>query len=343
MRRVALAAAMLGLLAACDGPDRWTIADASFFPVAIDHWSDDRSFLVGSYEHGAVARMSDNGILDDRPYLPSSVAQDGRRRALRISVDGARDRLWVLDTDRVYVYSLRSRKLLLRIGLPHGAQVTRAGCLPDMTFNPFTGTVYVADGREPTLHAIYEDSSTEALVRTELRLHGDGRGEIGRISALAVVPGPHALLAGSAETGTLWRVDPLTGEARRIEVKDASSLRGICALRAIAASPLSHTQRGDAPHEFYFTSMTSNALYGLVLQPSLEAGRAVALTRAQALESPIGIAPIGGYVVATSSQLDRHKDLGGAAAPLMPFRLVAMPAAIGPLAADASIARRPLR
>lgn len=340
MKRTALAAATLCLLAGCGERHRWTIDDGSFFPVAIDYWKDDSSFLIGSYEHGRIERMSAGGVLDAQPFLPSSFAQDGRKRALRISVDSARDRLWVLDTDRVYVYSLTLRQMRLRIDLPRSARATRSDCLPDMTVDPFTGTVYVADGAEQKVHEIHEDSSSAALVRTELRLRSDDGARIGKISALAVVPERHALIAGSAETGTLWRIDPLNGKARRIAMKEAPMLRGICALRAVGTSPLSRLPRSAAPYEFYFTSLSSNALYGAAIDESLAAGYAVTMSRALALENPIGIAAISGYVVATSSQLSRHSDLGGSTGPVMPFRLVAMPAAIGPLAADASVVRR---
>jgi hypothetical protein len=340
MKKTVVAAVMFGLLCACGGRDRWIIDDASFYPVTIDYWPDDHSFLIGSYENGAIARVSVDGTSDRRPFLSPSFPEDGRKQALRIRIDGPRDRLWVLDSDRLYIYSLRSRELLAHIDLPRASRASRSGCLPDMALNPFTGAVYIADGQEPKLHAVEEESVTEALVRTEVNLTAGHGSAIGKISALAVVPESDALIAGSADTGALWQIDAQTGKARRIEIKDGDHARGICALRPVVGSPLGYAHRDNAPRQFYFTSMTSNALYGLALYPGLERGYAVALTRAQALEAPIGIVPVGGYVVAVSSQLGRHKDLGGADQPALPFRVVPMPAATGPLASDTSVAGR---
>jgi hypothetical protein len=343
VKRIVAAFIAMALLCSCDARERWLIADRAFYPVSIDYWAEDQSFLIGSYEHGTVLRIATDGVADTAPYLPASFPTDGRRKALRLAIDSPRDRLWVLDTDRVYVYSLRERSVLAKIDLPRGARVARGGCLPDMTLNPFSGTVYVADAREPKLHVISEESGTEALVRTELPVLAPQGQFAGALTALAVIPASHAVLAASAETGALWRVDPITGQAQAVALSGAANLEGVCSMRSLVYPARTYTYSQDTQHELYFSSLSTNMLGGLRLSAGLDRADLVNLTRLVALDEPVGFAVINGFVLAASSQLARHPDLGGDGRPIAPFRLVPIPGALATPANEGRVGARGVR
>jgi hypothetical protein len=340
--RIVVALMALASLCSCDNSERWVIADPAFYPVSVDYWADDRSFLVGSYEHGAVLRVSAEGVEDAVPYLPASFTSDGRRKALRLNVDSPRDRLWILDSDRVYLYSLRRRSLLAKFDLPNAARVSAGSCLPDMTLNPFSGTVYIADAREPKLHVISEQTGTEALVRTELAVLAPPDAPAGAFTALAVIAEQPALLAASAETGRLWRINPFTGQAQAV-AQSGAMLKGVCGMRALALRVGAYEHRRDAHHELYIGSSTGDSIRGVRLSAALDRAEVVDLTRVVALDTPVGLAVVDGYVLAAGSQLARHPDLGGDGRPAAPFRLVAIPGALAPLANEARVAGRMAR
>jgi hypothetical protein len=46
--KIVVALMVLASLCSCDNSERWVIADPAFYPVSVDYWTEDRSFLVGS-------------------------------------------------------------------------------------------------------------------------------------------------------------------------------------------------------------------------------------------------------------------------------------------------------
>jgi hypothetical protein len=316
----------LTLLTSCDLKDRWLIPDAQFYPAGIDYWHAGRSFLVGSYQHGGIWGISAAGISDAEPFLPSHEA--GPQKALRVRVDNARERLWVLDTDAVYVYTLPDRRLIAKVSLPGALAPTRKNCLPDLALDAATGAAYVTDSASSRLHYIHEGSSEQSMVRSEIRVRFPDPSASSRLTAIAVLHDPHAIIGGVASTGEIWRIDPRTGHAARVILRNEETVRGVC---AIGTTGRAYGTRPAATHQLYVTTGFHHQVFSVAFENKLDHAGVTAVGRLPGFNTPVDLVALHGHVVVTASQLARHADFGGDGAAELPFRLELMPGVIEPV------------
>lgn len=314
-------AAALASLPACNSQGRWTLGSPTFFPAALDYWHEQGAFLAGSYHDGSVQRLGAGSARGTGLFLDKR--SDGRERALRLKVDAVRDRLWVLDAGGVFVYSLSGRKLLQRIALPR-ADLSKENCLPDIVLDAGTGTAYVSDNRRPAVYAIAWAADGHGLEKTEIAVRfAAGAKQGGGFSALALTENPPALIAGSAASGALWRIDLAEATAHAIEASPAP-LKGICGMSTIARSDRLYAY-AQSPL-VYATTGFRQQVVRILLTRDLRRASTAQIAPFMPVDTPIGLVAFASNIVVAGSQLRHHADFGGDRDPPAPSRLVLMPA-----------------
>jgi hypothetical protein len=131
----------------------------------------------------------------------------GERGVLRMKVDGARGRLWVLGVDGVRVYDTAQKRQIRRIVLPNW-DVARFICDPDMVLDA-SGSALVSSNVRAKLWRI--DADTFELQERDIRLQEREQWDIGFGPLMLAADG--SLLALSSTGGWLWRIDVGAGTA----------------------------------------------------------------------------------------------------------------------------------
>jgi len=144
---------------------------------------------------------------------------EGRLEALRVQVDVARNRLWVLHGDGVYVYEITTRRQIGRIGMLVGEP---AHCAPDLALDP-SGAAIVSSNVRAVLWRL--DPERFEARRHELVRDTD-RHKIVGFTGLAFADG--LLFGVDARQGSLWKIDLAAGKAEKLEL--SSPVRGACGL-----------------------------------------------------------------------------------------------------------------
>jgi hypothetical protein len=193
-------------------PDRINLPDG-FFPEGIES-GRGTSFFVGSLVDGAIWR-------GDLRTGSGAVLADGApgRISAGIAYEAGRNRLWVagggpglFGSGDVRVYDASSGALL-RTFQPAGV-----GLLNDVAITD--DAVYVTDSFNPKLVVIplpKDGSLPSAGAVTSLTLGGDYQQTDG-INLNGIVAKNGMLLVVQSSTGTLFRVDPATGVADKVDL-----------------------------------------------------------------------------------------------------------------------------
>ena len=139
--------------------------------------------------------------------------QDGDQQALRVRVDTARNRLWVLGLDDVYVYDIASKHLIRRIALPEWyIAVADLICNPDMALDR-SGAAFISDNLQPTLWEI--DPESFQLKKHVIRLVKRENWDIG-FGGLAFAS-DGTLFGLTASGASLWQLDLGSASAHQVE------------------------------------------------------------------------------------------------------------------------------
>lgn len=287
--------------AGCGQPGTESWVSGASYPTSIAYHQAGGRLFVGSYDDGSVGEITLTGGAY-RVFLPPG--ENGRRNALRIKLDAARDRLWVLGRRGVYLYDVPTRRLIHHAVLPDWTFAFH-NCLPDMALDA-SGAALVTSNLEPALWRI--DSGTFEVTRHEIDLGGD-RGKDFGFNGLAY--GGATLFAASAVTGTLWRIDLERRMARKVEL--SLRLRGACGLTPGA---------GYRPRTLFVAGGFKNGLLRVHLSEDLERGYVTSISMGGAADTPTGMAFAGALLLLSSSQLSRHPDYFGDARALSPFRII---------------------
>lgn len=168
---------------------------------------------VTAQENEGAAWLSYRSLLEE--------SQDGDQ-VLRVRVDRARNRLWVLALEHVDVYDIANKRLIRRIQLP-GWSVAELICPPDMALDR-SGTVFISHNVEPKLWEIAADNFQ--VKAHALRLVRREHMEIG-FGALAFAS-DGSLYGVAATGGTLWHIDIDNAGAHQVEL--GAFLPDACAL-----------------------------------------------------------------------------------------------------------------
>lgn len=144
------------------------------------------------------------------------------RDALRIKLDSARNRIWLLGLDGVRVYDTEKKRLARKVLLPNW-NVARLACMPDMALDR-TGSAYISSNVQSRLWRI--DAETLQVDELEISLRGREHWDMG-FGALAFAADGN-LFALTSMGRWLWRVDIAQGSADLVDPK--TSLITVCGL-----------------------------------------------------------------------------------------------------------------
>jgi hypothetical protein len=124
-------------------------------------------------------------------------------QVLRVRIDEARQRTWVLATDGLYVHEHGSAAVPARIRLPGWMHLTRAQACPPAIALGNDGTAMVSSNAVPTLWHI--DAGSARVERIEIGLVPGDRRDLGFASLQFA--GTDIANATAASDGSRWRID----------------------------------------------------------------------------------------------------------------------------------------
>jgi hypothetical protein len=164
-------------------------------------------FFVAAFSLALAA--CDNGTPPRRAVRDASQIEPP---SVRYQVDRTRQRVWFLTHEGVFVHDV-SRPERVAVTLPDWVWAGAPyGCLPDLALGP-KGEAVITSNVLPTLWRI--DPDTFAVSVHPLSLDADADKDVG-FSGLVYSPQHAAFLAASSAHGSLWRIDPLLRQARKI-------------------------------------------------------------------------------------------------------------------------------
>ncbi len=161
--------------------------------------------------------------------------------SMRYRMDPARNRLWVLTSDGLFVYDARTPRKIVEVDLPEWLSVdTQYSCPPDLTLGP-KGEAVVTSNIVPTLWRI--DPETLAVSVHQLVLDADSDKDVG-FSGLAYSAEHKVFFAVSDVHRSLWRIDPLFRRGQKIGL--SAPIQKACgiALRSRVAQYPTHRLAG---------------------------------------------------------------------------------------------------
>src|SRR5438105_6837883 len=152
--------------------------------------------------------------------LLSLLAGSGSAEPLRAVHDAARNRIWLLEADGVYLQE-GARKT--RFELPGWVYLSDAyACSPDLVLDA-QGAAVVTSNVVPILWRV--EPAGRQVTKHELTLDADADKDVG-FTGLAYAADQGAFFAVSATYGSLWRIDPMLRRAQKIPV--SAPLRDAC-------------------------------------------------------------------------------------------------------------------
>lgn len=181
-------------------------------------------------------------------------------RALRVKTDMARNRLWVLGLQQVFVYDINAQQLIRRVALPAWS-VAGIKCPPDMILDR-SGSALISSNAEPRLWKI--DADNFSIKEQAIRLLGREGWETG-FGALAFAA-DGTLFALTSFTGSLWRIELAKSSANEVEMPER--LANTCALNALRATGPRTEQQTVT-----LCAVTDKDTRRIVISPDLTRGR----------------------------------------------------------------------
>lgn len=158
------------------------------------------------------------------PRQASNEAPELQLPGARYQVDPARNRIWVLTPEGVFLFDV-SRPERAAVPLPGWVWAGAPyACLPDLALGP-RGEALVTSNVLPTLWRIDPDSLAVSV--HELALDADTDKDVG-FTGLVFSPQHGAFFAASQAHGSLWRIDPLLRTAQKIAL--SASIPQACGL-----------------------------------------------------------------------------------------------------------------
>lgn len=161
---------------------------------------------------------------DGTPRDAGRLHQSRDNTILRLRIDAARQRLWILDIGNVHVFDLAANRLIRTIALPNWFYSGHAtNCLPDLQVDR-RGAAFVSDNVQPKLWRI--DADSLSVHEREVTIDSQRSLDIG-FSALSMSDSG-VMFAAMAASGSLWRIDMDSYRATKIAL--SAPVHGACAL-----------------------------------------------------------------------------------------------------------------
>lgn len=244
----ALPAALLvvlfaALLSGC-GPAKPSFPDLKAYPVSVASWGTDGVYLVGTLQGGDIYLLQSG-----KRVLLDGGSNARRMNAVRLKIDEARSRLWVLDLDSVSVYALSQTGGVLLAkapltGIKQRSKLALHPCFPDMEITD-SGAVLITSNQTPSIVEARLDNSARpeiSIQQFELGRDGPGARLPFGLSAISMVDGTERLLAADARDGSLWLIAQSSWGATRVTVTNGL-LEGACGIAPAAFRAEKHVGR----------------------------------------------------------------------------------------------------
>ena len=232
-------------------------SDALHSPGGAKHYASTDRSNRDSYE----VTVRDIERADRMRYAALLGAHDhGERRALRVKVDAARNRLWVLSLVDVFVYDIDGQQLIQRVTLPNRS-VAGFVCPPDMALDQ-SGAALISSNVESKLWKI--DAENFSIKQHEIRLHGRESWEIGFGAITFAADG--TLFGLTAHAGSLWRIDIAKSSANQVDLSER--VLNACAL----VTPRQSVQ-STQEHGVTICAAAEKSSRSIVMSPDFTRGR----------------------------------------------------------------------
>lgn len=261
---VAFLAAVATAIAAAAFPERIGLPDG-YRPEGIA--AKGKQLYVGSIPTGEV-RVIDAKTGNIDPLVP---ARPGERNAIGLEVDNRR-RLFVAGgpTGKAFVYDARTGGDLaqFQLGTPQNTfvndvAVTRRGA-------------YFTDSRRSVLYVVSSDLTSSR----ELPLPGVPVLPGINLNGIVATPDEKTLIAVQSNAGELWRIDPATGDAKRIDLGGADVANGDGLLLA-------------GKRQLYVVQNRLNRIAVIRLSKTLSTGTVQELIESEDFDVPTTVARVG--------------------------------------------------
>jgi len=312
--RVAGASLALALaLGGCspDGGDRSVIdLQDKAYPTGIDHWPAKSAVVFGDFG-GSIYSIREDGtgvakLMDIREIDCA--------RVIRVRVDEARNRLWVMSASGICVYDLQSLRLARHVPVGDMSHYRLANALTDIALDS-QGNAYAIDsGIDPVVYRI--ESATFAVATWNKESPPSGPRVYSPrhfpLNAVAVTPQGGHLVYVNAYSGTLHVLDVTSRQHSTVSMP-----RTLYAVNALVAAP-SATSTGGI--DLYVVSARNDSITVVEIDSDLKSARS-GVYATKYLDNPLAGTWVRGSVFVTNSQLLRHPEVSGDRGKPRPFSI----------------------
>jgi Cu-Zn family superoxide dismutase len=277
-----LASLALAVPALAGGGSRtYSLPGDAVFPEGVAYDASARAFYVGSTNDGTIFRGQISGT-GAQPFLPGG--PDGRTFVTGMKVAGGRLYAAGAATGNVWVYSLKTKKLLARYATGSG------GFLNDIAIER-DGDVIVTDSQRLFLLKLTAKQARSGGGKPKRIPYK--RGAKGGFNANGIVPvGDHQVIFVDSGDGTLTLVDTDTGRNTRIRT---------------TGGPLTNGDGLALRSRTLYVVRNQNARIAIVrLSPTLRSARVLRSVTDKTLAYPTTAAIAGDRLLVVNSQFDKR-------------------------------------
>lgn len=302
-RRMVMAAVVLLALTACGSggmsPVLINLQDKAY-PTGIDYPAKRRQLVFSDYA-GAVYSMHEDGW---RVAKLLNVHAHDCARSLRVRVDDARNRLWVLSAAGICVFDLQSLRLVRHLPLGDISEYRLASELSDIALDA-AGNAYVI---EAAIDPVVYRFDTDGFAVTVSGGKGSPRGPAvytprgHPLNAITVTPDGKRVLYVDAYARALFAMDLAT----RLRTLVAMP-HHLYAVNGLAATPRALSMEGI---DLYVLS-AGNSVVSVVSMDGDFKSAHIRVQAARHLDQPLSATWVHGTLWVTNSQILRHPDMNG--------------------------------
>ena len=269
------------------------------YPTGIDHWPGRSRVVFGDFA-GRIYSMREDGT---RVRKLMEVQDSDCARVLRVRVDEARNRLWVMSASGICVYDLQSLQLARHIPIDHLSDYRLANALTDIALDS-QGNAYAIDtGIDPLVYRI-ESATFKVAVWNKAMPPKEPIVYSPRyfpLNAIAVAPQGGQVLYVDGYSGKLHVLDTASRQHSQVSLPEA-----LVAVNALIAMP--GTSAGSI--DLYAVSAQKNSITVIGMDSGFQTAPA-RIYAAKYLDNPLAATPVHGSIFVTNSQLLGHPELTG--------------------------------
>lgn len=270
------------------------------YPTGIDYWVKHKLLLFSDYA-GAVYSMHEDGT---RVAKLLDVRAHDCAHTLRVRVDDARNRLWVLGAAGICVFDLQKLSLLRHMPLGGMSDYRLASELSDIAIDT-EGNAYVIEAAiDPVLYQVESAAFTVTVLSRTASPQGPPiytpRGH--PLNAITVTPDGKRVLYVDAYAGTLIAIDLATRQRTKVAMPHQ-----LYAVNGLVATPRALSTEGT---DLYVVSAGNNAVSVVSVDDDFKSAH-IRVQATRHLEQPLSAKWVHGTLWVTNSQILRRLEING--------------------------------